>query len=199
MNKQNTNKINYNLNIKDVAFSKNFIVNRGSITQLIYSIIYSRDTYDNREKTNGLSMLLRNFFIPNYNNIISEYEKLFMINFYDNKDKYDVYKFNLHGYNGMLNRPIGITNIDFNCIYNNLSFPDKLKTLYQRIDFILKRQTPERYLNNKYELHYNELKEKLGKFLLFLKNIEFEYYKYMDNFRKTIENATKNAFNNNKK
>lgn len=172
---ENTNKINYNLNIKDVAFSKKFIVNRGSITQLIYSIIYSRDTYKNKN------------FLPTYNRIINEYENLFMINFYDNKEKYDVYKFNLHGYNGMLNRPIGITNIDFNCIYNNLSFPDTLKTLYQRIDFILKRKTPVRYLNNNYELHYNELKKKLGKFLLFLKNIELEYYKYMDDFRKIIK------------
>lgn len=187
----NTNLL-LSLSLKDVHFSNKFKLNQGAITQIINSLLYHVNT-KLKERNNGFTMLLNPFFETIYSKIVAKYISLFMVKF-DNQKKYDVYKFNLHGYNGKLNRPIGITGIDFDKTYENSDFYHIIKTLYQRIEFLFKRRTPDRYLEQEYGEHYEDLKTKLKEFLLFLKEVELEYHSHMDDFNKTML-GKKNNFN----
>lgn len=155
------------LNLQSVSYSDMYKLNQGSVSQLMRGLqeMVNRLTEPTNDYQRELYPALRNLV----EKLTSRYETLLSTSTSD-VDR-QVRNYNLHGYNGKIKRSVATKNVKFNLIYKYANFGDYLKTLTQRLNYLLERELPQRYLDNQEEgTSYNKLKTELQELLRFMKD-----------------------------
>lgn len=166
MESQSVQPTSYNLSLTDVPYDEKYRLNQASASQLVRGLQemagrltepqndYQKELYPALKKIVGL-------VVEKYTSMLqstSEVER-------------EIRRFNLHGYNGRVKRAISTRGVKFNLVYKYANFGDYLKTITQRLSYLVERPLPQRYVTNTSEgTSYEQLKTKLQEFLKFMKD-----------------------------
>lgn len=159
---EQTTPVSYNL--CDIPFDENYKLNRGSISQLIRGVQYmeSKLTEPNNDYQKELYPALKSIV----DKIIKKYDVLLQ---YTSDIEKEIKRYNLHGYNGKLKNPVSTSGVKYNLVYKFSNFGDYLKTITQRMKYLIERNLPQRYITNPSEgTAYASLKIELQDFVKFL-------------------------------
>jgi hypothetical protein len=106
-------------------------------------------------------------------NLINKANDVF---YYSSNEDFDMLKYNLFGYNGSIKYEVFVNTVRTNIKLYNSTFGELLKTLYQRLNFLLKRPIPKRYQNDvKIKMTYDNFLYKCKEFLYYLSIIINEW------------------------
>ena len=157
---------NYNLSLSELPYDEKYRLNQASASQLVRGLQemagrlpepqndYQRELYPSLKKLVGQ-------VVEKYTSMLqstSEVER-------------EVRRFNLHGYNGRVKRAIATRGVKFNLVYKYANFGDYLKTVTQRLTYLVERPLPQRYVTNTTEgTTYEQLKTRIQEFLKFMKD-----------------------------
>lgn len=159
-----TTSVSYNLSLNDVSYDEKYRINQGSTSQLLRGMqeMVSRLTEPTNDYQKELYPALKSIvanFVEKYNTLLqcsSEIER-------------EVKRYNLHGYNGKLKNPVSTSGVKYNIVYKFSNFGDYLKTVIQRIKYLIERNLPQRYITNPSEgTAYASLKTQLQEFVKYL-------------------------------
>ena len=159
-----SNPVSYNLSLNDVSYDEKYRINQGSASQLLRGIqeMVNRLTEPSNEYQKELYPALKSIvvsFVEKYNVLLqcsSEVER-------------EVKRFNLHGYNGKLKNPVSTSGVKYNLVYKFSNFGDYLKTVLQRVKYLIERNIPQRYVTNPSEgTAYANLKIQCQEFVKYL-------------------------------
>ena len=159
-----TTPVSYNLSLSDVSYDEKYRINQGSTSQLLRGMqeMVSRLTEPSNDYQKELYPALKSIvanFVEKYNVLLrcsSEVER-------------EVKRFNLHGYNGKLKNPVSTSGVKYNLVYKFSNFGDYLKTVIQRIKYIIERNLPQRYVTYPSEgTAYANLKTQCQEFVKYL-------------------------------
>ncbi len=159
-------QVSYNLTLADVPYDVKYRLNQASASQLVRGLneMTSRLGEPQNDYQKELYPSLKTIvskLVDKYTNVLggsSEVER-------------EVRRFNLHGFNGRVKRPVGTKGVKFNLVYKYANFGDYLKTLSQRLTYLVERPVPERYVTNTSEgAAFEQLKVQLKEFLTFMKD-----------------------------
>lgn len=156
----------YNLSLTDLPYDEKYRLNQASASQLVRGLQemggrlgeaqndYQRELYPALKK-------IVTQVVEQYNNMLQG----------TNEVEREIRRFNLHGYNGRVKRAISTRGVKFNLVYKYANFGDYLKTVTQRLTYLVERPLPQRYVTNTTEgTAYEQLKVKIQEFLKFLKD-----------------------------
>lgn len=165
MESQSVQPQSYNLSLTDVPYDEKYRLNQASASQLVRGLQemstrlgepqndYQKELYPALKKIVGQ-------VVEKYSSMLqgtSEVEK-------------EIRRFNLHGYNGRVKRAISTRGVKFNLVYKYANFGDYLKTVTQRLTYLVERPLPQRYVTNTSEgTSYEALKTRIQEFLKFMK------------------------------
>lgn len=156
----------FNLTLSDVPYDDKYRLNQASATQLVKGLqeMVSRLTEPQNDYQKELYPSLKNIvtkLVDKYNVVLegtTEVER-------------EVRRFNLHGYNGRVKKPIATKGVKYNLVYKYANFGDYLKTLTQRLSYLVDRPVPQRYVTNTTEgAAHNQMKTMLVDYLKYLKD-----------------------------
>jgi hypothetical protein len=159
-------QISYNLTLADVPYDEKYRLNQASASQLVSGLSEMAGRLG--EPQNDYQKEL----YPSLKTIVTKFvEKYTSILQATTEVEKEVRRFNLHGFNGRVKRPIGTKGVKFNLVYKYANFGDYLKTLSQRLTYLVERTVPERYVTNTNEgSSYEQLKTQLKEFITYMKD-----------------------------
>jgi hypothetical protein len=161
---EQTTPVSYNLNLSDVPYDEKYRLNQASTTQLVKGLheMAGRLADPTNEYQKELYPALKtivNKFSEKYTSLLqcsSEVER-------------EVKRFNLHGYSGKIKNPVSTKGVKYNLVYKFANFGDYLKTVTQRMKYLVERQVPQRYVTNTAEgTAYTALKTQLQEFVKYM-------------------------------
>ncbi len=155
----------YNLTLAELPYDEKYKLNQASASQLVRGLSemgtrLGEPTNDYQKELYPALKTLVTTMVTKYTDMLqatSEVER-------------EVRRFNLHGYNGRVKKPVATRGVKFNVVYKFANFGDYLKSLTQRLTYLVERPVPQRYVNNASEgTAYEQLKGKLQDYLKFMK------------------------------
>lgn len=152
------------LTIATIPYDDKYRLNQGSASQLVRGMteMVARLTEPINEYQKELYPALRSIVAE----FVEKYEQLLTTT---NQTEYEISRYNLHGYSGRVKMPISTRGVKYNLVYKYANFGDYLKTVTQRLKFVIERQIPQRYSNNESELTaFTSLRQKVTDFLKFV-------------------------------
>lgn len=155
----------FNLSLTDISYDDKYKLNQASVSQLVRGM----QEMGNRlgEPTNEYQKHLYPTIKTLCENIVVEFSKL--LNAHNEIDK-DIRKYNLHGYNGKIRKPVSIRGVKHGVIYKYANFGDYTKCITQRLTYLMERELPERYITNVAEGDaYKQLQSEIHDFMKFMK------------------------------
>ncbi len=161
---EQTTPVNYNLNLSDVPYDEKFRLNQASATQLVRGL----QEMANRlaEPTNEYQKELYPAIKKIVSTLIDKYSVILQSS---SEVEREVKRFNLHGYSGKVKNSVSTKGVKFSLVYKFANFGDYLKTVTQRMSYIIERPVPQRYVTNISEgTAYSLLKTQLQEFLKYL-------------------------------
>ncbi len=156
---------NYNLTLAELPYDEKYKLNQASASQLVRGLSemgsrLGEPTNDYQKELYPALKTLVTTMVTKYSEMLeatSEVEK-------------EVRRFNLHGYNGRVKKPVATRGVKFSVVYKFANFGDYLKSLTQRLTYLVERPVPQRYVTNASEgAAYEQLKVKLQDFLKYMK------------------------------
>jgi hypothetical protein len=152
--------------LSHLPYDEKFKLNQASCTQLI------RGLYEMGQRLEEPQNDYQRELYPVLKSVVSKvfhhYEALMTST---SETEANIRKYNLDGYNGRVKKPISTRGVKYNLIYKYANFGDYLKTLNQRMHYLVNRPLPQRYINNVSEgVAYTDLKTKLQEFMKFMKD-----------------------------
>jgi hypothetical protein len=150
----------FNLSLSDVPYDEKFKLNQASVSQLVRGLqeMCSRIGEPQNEYQKQLYPALKSIvetFVTKYTSILEASSEV----------QREVLRFNLHGYNGRIKKALTTRGVKFNLIYKYANFGDYLKTINQRVTYLVERKLPQRYVTNVTEgTAYEALRAKLATF-----------------------------------
>ena len=169
---QANEQTNFNLSLSDVPYDEKYRLNQAAASQLVRGLqeMVNRLTEPQNDYQKELYTSLKNVvtkLVCKYSTVLeatTEVEK-------------EVRRFNLHGYNGRVKKPIATKGVKYNLVYKYANFGDYLKTLTQRLTYLVDRPVPQRYVTNTTEgTAHTNMKNMLVEYLKFLKDdVETEW------------------------
>ncbi len=148
-----------------LPYDEKFKLNQASCTQLIRGMYEMGQRLE--EPQNDYQRELYPVLKSVVDKVFQHYESLIAST---NDTEANIRKYNLDGYNGRVKKPIATRGVKYNLVYKYANFGDYLKTINQRMNYLVTRPLPQRYINNVSEgVAYADLKTKLQEFLKFMK------------------------------
>jgi hypothetical protein len=128
------------LSLDGISYDIKYRLSQGSVSQIVRGL--SEMVTRLGEGENAYQQTLYPVLREQSKNIVSRFNTLLQTS---SASDYDVRKFNLHGYDGRIKGTVITRGVRFNTIYQYANFGDYLKTITQRLTYILERQVPQRY------------------------------------------------------
>jgi hypothetical protein len=156
--------VSYNLTLSDVPYDEKYRLNQASASQLVRGLQEMAGRI--AEPTNDYQKEL----YPALKTIVTKFvEKYVELLQCSNEVEKEVKRFNLHGYSGKVKNPVSTKGVKYNLVYKFANFGDYLKTVTQRMNYLVERQVPQRYVTNTSEgTAYSTLKTQLQVFVKYL-------------------------------
>ena len=128
------------LSLDGISYDIKYRLSQGSVSQIVRGL--SEMVTRLGEGENAYQQTLYPVLREQSKNIVSRFNTILQTS---SAADYDVRKFNLHGYDGRIKGTVITRGVRFNTIYQYANFGDYLKTITQRLTYILERQVPQRY------------------------------------------------------
>ncbi len=128
------------LSLDGISYDIKYRLSQGSVSQIVRGLSEMVTRLGDGE--NAYQQTLYPVLREQSKNIVSRFNTLLQTS---SAADYDVRKFNLHGYDGRIKGTVITRGVRFNTIYQYANFGDYLKTITQRLTYILERQVPQRY------------------------------------------------------
>ncbi len=156
----------FNLNLEDIPYDEKFRLNHAATSQLVkgLQVMADRLTEPQNDYQKELYPAIKTIvkeFVDKYSKILEASTEI----------EREVRRFNLHGYNGRVKKPIATRGVKFNVVYKYANFGDYLKTISQRLTYLTERELPQRYITNTAEgTAYEQMKVIITQFLTYMKD-----------------------------
>jgi hypothetical protein len=155
----------YNLTLAELPYDEKYKLNQASASQLVKGLSEMGTRLG--EPTNEYQKELYPALKTLVTTMVTKYTDMLQAT---TEVEREVRRFNLHGYNGRVKKPVATRGVKFNVVYKFANFGDYLKSLTQRLTYLVERPVPQRYVNNASEgTAYEQLKGKLQDYLKFMK------------------------------
>jgi hypothetical protein len=156
--------VSYNLSLSDVPYDEKYRLNQASASQLVRGLQEMASRL--AEPTNDYQKEL----YPSLKTIVTKFvEKYVELLQCSSEVEREVKRFNLHGYSGKVKNPVSTKGVKYNLVYKFANFGDYLKTVTQRMNYLVERQVPQRYVTNTSEgSAYSTLQTQLQAFVKYL-------------------------------
>jgi hypothetical protein len=157
---------NYNLSLSDLPYDEKYRLNQASASQLVRGL--QEMTGRLPEPQNDYQKELYPVLKKIVEKVVDKYTSMIQST---SEVEREIRRFNLHGYNGRVKRAIVTRGVKFNLVYKYSNFGDYLKTITQRLTYLVERPLPQRYVTNTTEgTAYEQLKIQIQEFLKFIKD-----------------------------
>lgn len=165
---EQTTSVNLNLTLNDVPYDEKYRLNQASVTQLVRGLQEMANRLS--EPTNDYQKELYPALKTIVNNFVNKYIEILQCT---SEVEREVKRFNLHGYSGKLKNAVLTKGVKYSLVYKFANFGDYLKSVTQRMKYIMERQLPQRYVTNSQEgTSYSSLKTQVQEFLTYLSEVE---------------------------
>jgi hypothetical protein len=157
---------NYNLSLSDIPYDEKYRLNQASASQLVRGLqeMAGRLPEPQNDYQKELYPVLKKIV----EKVVDKYTCMIQST---SEVEREIRRFNLHGYNGRVKRAIATHGVKFNLVYKYANFGDYLKTVTQRLTYLVERPLPQRYITNTTEgFAYEQLKTQIQEFLKFIKD-----------------------------
>lgn len=128
------------LSLDGISYDIKYRLSQGSVSQIVRGL--SEMVTRLGEGENAYQQTLYPVLREQSKNIVTRFNTLLQTS---SAADYDVRKFNLHGYDGRIKGTVITRGVRFNTIYQYANFGDYLKTITQRLTYVIERQVPQRY------------------------------------------------------